>query len=148
MLEQNYRSTQRILDAANAVIANNASRRPKHLWTEQVGGELLTRYHAEDEHDEAAFVAHEIDRLTDPRATASATSPSSTGPTRRAASSRRRWSAGLPYRVVGGVRFYDRREVKDTLAYLRALVNPDDEVSWKRIVNTPSAASATRRWAR
>src|SRR5207247_6810009 len=65
VLEQNYRSTQRILDAANAVIANNAARRPKHLWTEQVGGELITRYHAEDEHDEAAFVVHEIGRLVD-----------------------------------------------------------------------------------
>ena len=65
VLEQNYRSSQRILDAANAVIANNAARRPKHLWTEQVGGELITRYHAEDEHDEAAFVVHEIGRLVD-----------------------------------------------------------------------------------
>src|SRR5207342_387871 len=65
VLEQNYRSTQRILDAANAVILNNAARRPKHLWTEQVGGELITRYHAQDEHDEAAYVAHEIARLTD-----------------------------------------------------------------------------------
>ena len=65
VLEQNYRSTQRILDAANAVIANNAARRPKHLWTEQVGGELIIRYHAEDEHDEAAYVVGEIDRLTD-----------------------------------------------------------------------------------
>ena len=65
VLDQNYRSTQRILDAANAVIANNAARRPKHLWTEQVGGELITRYHAEDEHDEASFVVHEIDRLVD-----------------------------------------------------------------------------------
>src|SRR5262249_46636616 len=65
VLEQNYRSSQRILDAANAVILNNAARRPKHLWTEQVGGELITRYHAQDEHDEAAYVAHEIGRLTD-----------------------------------------------------------------------------------
>ena len=65
VMEQNYRSSQRILDAANAVIANNAARRPKHLWTEQIGGELITRYHAEDEHDEAAFVVHEIGRLVD-----------------------------------------------------------------------------------
>ncbi len=138
VLEQNYRSTQRILDAANAVIANNVDRRPKHLWTEQVGGELITRYHAEDERDEAAFIAHEVARLTD------------TEPYRFAdlavfyrtnAQSRvieeTLVRAGIPYRVVGGVRFYDRREVKDSLAYLRALVNPDDEVSWKRIVNTP-----------
>ena len=65
VLDQNYRSTQRILDAANAVIANNAARRPKHLWTEQVGGELIVRYHGEDEHDEAAFVVREIHRLVD-----------------------------------------------------------------------------------
>jgi DNA helicase II / ATP-dependent DNA helicase PcrA len=138
VLGQNYRSTQRILDAANAVIANNVDRRPKHLWTEQVGGELITRYHAEDERDEAVFVANEIARLTD------------TEPYRYAdlavfyrtnAQSRvieeTLIRAEIPYRVVGGVRFYDRREVKDALAYLRALVNPDDEVSWKRIVNTP-----------
>ena len=87
VLEQNYRSSQRILDAANAVIANNAARRPKHLWTEQVGGELITRYHAEDEHDEASFVVHEIGcGSSTPSTTASATSRSSTAPTRRAAS--------------------------------------------------------------
>ena len=138
VLEQNYRSSQRILDAANAVIANNAARRPKHLWTEQVGGELITRYHAEDEHDEAAFVVHEIDRLVD-------TEDHRFGDVavfyRTNAQSRvieeTLVRAGVPYRVVGGVKFYDRREVKDVLAYLRALVNPDDEVSWRRVVNTP-----------
>jgi len=138
VLEQNYRSTQRILEAANAVIANNAFRKPKHLWTEQVGGELLTRYQAEDEHDEAAFVVNELTRLTD-----------SEGYRFRDIAVFYRTNAqsrvleemlvrgGVPYRVVGGVKFYDRREVKDVLAYLRALVNLDDEVSWKRIVNTP-----------
>ena len=90
VLDQNYRSTQRILDAANAVIANNAARRPKHLWTEQIGGELIVRYHAEDEHDEAQFVVHEINRLADQEGCASATPRSSTGRTPRAASSRRR----------------------------------------------------------
>ena len=127
---QNYRSTQRILDAANAVIANNAARHPKHLWTEQIGGELITQYQAEDEHDEAAFVAHEITRLTD-------TEGQRFGDVavfyRTNAQSRvveeAFVRAGIPYRVVGGVKFYDRREVKDVLAYLRALVNPDDEVS-------------------
>ena len=99
---------------------------PKHLWTEQVGGELITRYHAEDEHDEAAFV---VARDRSPRrrraTTASATSRSSTAPTRRAASSRRRSCApACPYRVVGGVKFYDRREVKDALAYLRGAGEP------------------------
>jgi DNA helicase-2/ATP-dependent DNA helicase PcrA len=120
------------------VIANNAARRPKHLWTEQVGGELITRYHAEDEHDEAAFVVHEIGRLVD-------TEHQRFGDVavfyRTNAQSRvieeTLVRAGVPYRVVGGVKFYDRREVKDILAYLRALVNPDDEVSWRRVVNTP-----------
>jgi DNA helicase-2/ATP-dependent DNA helicase PcrA len=138
LLEQNYRSTQRILDAANAVIANNAARKPKHLWTEQIGGELITQYQADHEHDEAAFVVREIGRLTD------------TEPYRfRDLAVFYRTNAqsrvieetlvrhGVPYRVIGGVKFYDRREVKDALAYLRALVNPDDEVSWKRIANTP-----------
>ncbi len=138
VLEQNYRSTQRILDAANAVIANNAARKPKHLWTEQVGGELITRYQAEDERDEAAFVAHEITRLTDTegcRFSDLAVFYRTNAQSRVIEESLVR--AGIPYRVVGGVKFYDRREVKDALAYLRSLVNPDDEVSWKRIVNTP-----------
>jgi DNA helicase-2/ATP-dependent DNA helicase PcrA len=138
VLEQNYRSTQRILDAANAVILNNAARRPKHLWTEQVGGELITRYHAQDEHDEAAYLAHEIGRLTD---TEGYSFSDLAVFYRTNAQSRvieeTLVRAGHPYRVVGGVRFYDRREVKDSLAYLRALVNPDDEVSWRRIVNVP-----------
>ena len=133
MLEQNYRSTQRILDAANAVIANNAARRPKHLWTEQVGGEPITRYHAEDEHDEAAFV---VARDRPPRRHRGSPLRRHRGllPHQRAEPRHRGDAvrAGVPYRVVGGVKFYDRREVKDMLAYLRALVNPDDEVSWQR----------------
>jgi DNA helicase-2/ATP-dependent DNA helicase PcrA len=138
ILEQNYRSTKHILDAANAVIANNAARKPKHLWTEQVGGELLTRYQAEDERDEAAFVVHETARLTDTeghRFADIAVFYRTNAQSRVIEEAMIR--AGLPYRVVGGVKFYDRREVKDAVAYLRALVNPDDEVSWKRIVNTP-----------
>ncbi len=138
VMEQNYRSSQRILDAANAVIANNAARRPKHLWTEQIGGELITRYHAEDEHDEAAFVVHEIGRLVDTehhRFGDVAVFYRTNAQSRVIEESLVR--SGVPYRVVGGVKFYDRREVKDVLAYLRALVNPDDEVSWRRVVNTP-----------
>jgi DNA helicase-2/ATP-dependent DNA helicase PcrA len=138
VLEQNYRSTQRILDAANAVIANNAARRPKQLWTEQIGGELVTRYHAQDEHDEAAFVVRETMRLVE---TEGHRFDDVAVFYRTNAQSRvieeQLVRAGLPYRVVGGVKFYDRREVKDALAYLRALVNPDDEVSWRRVVNTP-----------
>jgi DNA helicase-2/ATP-dependent DNA helicase PcrA len=138
VLEQNYRSTQRILDAANAVIANNASRKPKQLWTESVAGELITRYHAEDEHDEAAFVAHEISRLTESeghRFEDVAVFYRTNAQSRVIEESLVR--SGIPYRVIGGTKFYDRREVKDAMAYLRALVNPDDEVSWKRIANTP-----------
>ncbi len=138
VMEQNYRSSQNILDAANAVIANNAARRPKHLWTEQIGGELITRYHAEDEHDEAAFVVHEIGRLVDTenyRFGDVAVFYRTNAQSRVVEEGLVR--AGVPYRVVGGVKFYDRREVKDVLAYLRGLVNPDDEVSWRRVVNTP-----------
>ncbi|MEX2555672.1 MAG: DNA helicase PcrA [Actinomycetota bacterium] len=137
-LEQNYRSTQTILSAANAVIENNQMRKPKSLWTETAGGELITRYHAENEHEEAAWIAREIERL-------------------REEDSRRygdialfyRTNAqsrvleeifvrmGVPYRVVGSLKFYDRKEIKDALAYLRVLINPADEVSLRRIINTP-----------
>ncbi len=138
VLDQNYRSTQTILDAANAVIANNAARRPKHLWTEQAGGELITRYHAEDEHDEARFIVSEIDRLVDVehvRYSDVAVFYRTNAQSRVVEESFVR--SGIPYRIVGGTKFYDRREIKDALAYLRALSNPDDEVAWKRIVNVP-----------
>ncbi len=138
VMEQNYRSTQRILDAANAVIANNAARRPKHLWTDEVAGELITRYLAQDEHDEASFVANEITRLAETegcRFNDIAVFYRTNAQSRVVEEMLVR--AGVPYRVFGGLKFYDRREVKDALAYLRALVNPDDEVSWRRVVNTP-----------
>ncbi|HEX2117540.1 MAG TPA: DNA helicase PcrA [Acidimicrobiales bacterium] len=138
VLEQNYRSTSTILDAANAVIANNAMRRPKALWTEQVGGELIRRYFAEDEHEEAAWVAREIHRLHETEnqrwgdmAVFYRTNAQS--PVLEEQLVRQK----IPYRVVGGTRFYDRREVKDALAYLRAVVNPSDEVSVRRVVNVP-----------
>jgi DNA helicase II / ATP-dependent DNA helicase PcrA len=138
VLEQNYRSTQTILDAANAVIANNLLRKPKALWTEQVGGELIQRYHAEDEHDEAAWVAQEMFRLHEGE-------PLRWGEMavfyRTNAQSRvleeHLVRAGIPYRVIGGTRFYDRREIKDALAYLRTTVNPADEVSLRRVLNVP-----------
>jgi DNA helicase II / ATP-dependent DNA helicase PcrA len=146
VLEQNYRSTQTILDAANALIANNAMRKPKALWTEELGGELITQYYAEDEHDEGSWVASQIARLH--------TTIGGTG------SDGRRFAWGdiavfyrtnaqsraveeelvrhdIPYKVVGGTKFYDRREIKDVLAYLRAIANPTDEVSLKRIANVP-----------
>ncbi|MGH8998685.1 MAG: UvrD-helicase domain-containing protein, partial [Acidimicrobiia bacterium] len=138
VLEQNYRSTQTILDAANAVIANNAGRRPKHLWTEAVGGELITRYLGEDERDESRYVAGEIARMVDGadyRYGDLAVFYRTNAQSRVLEETFVR--AGVPYRVVGGVKFYDRREVKDVLAYVRALANPDDEVSLKRIVNVP-----------
>ena len=138
LLEQNYRSTQTILDAANSVISHNLGRKPKDLWTDQGGGEKIIHYHADDETDEAQWVAHEMARLHD--------------------SEQFRWGelavfyrtnaqsrvledylvrVGIPYKVIGGTRFYDRREIKDALAYLRATVNPIDEVSLKRVLNVP-----------
>jgi DNA helicase-2/ATP-dependent DNA helicase PcrA len=137
-LDQNFRSTQTILDAANAVIANNVSRKPKTLWTDRGVGEPITRYRAEDEYDEAAWVAHELGRLHRGQ-------DLSWGDMavfyRTNAQSRALEEAmvrsEVPYQVVGGTKFYDRREVRDVLAFLRVLVNPDDEISWRRIVNVP-----------
>jgi DNA helicase-2/ATP-dependent DNA helicase PcrA len=138
VLDQNYRSTQTILDAANAVIDKNLGRKPKHLWSEKGHGDPIIRYHAQDEGDEAQWVA---------RMCASYTS-----------TDRYRWGdiavfyrtnaqsrvveeafmrMGVPYKVVGGTRFYDRKEVKDAIAYLKAVVNPADEVSLKRVLNEP-----------
>lgn len=138
LLEQNYRSSQTILDAANSVISNNLGRKPKELWTEETGGERIVHYHADDEGDEARWISHELARLHD--------------------GDQYRWKdmavfyrtnaqsrvleehlvrVGIPYKVIGGTRFYDRREIKDALAYLKAVVNPIDEVSMKRVVNTP-----------
>ncbi|MEY2475422.1 MAG: ATP-dependent helicase UvrD/PcrA [Actinomycetota bacterium] len=138
VLEQNYRSTQTILDAANAVIANNAMRKPKALWTEQVGGELITRYHAEDEHDEASWVVSEMSRLhTYEHLTWGEMAIFYRTNAQSRVFEEHLVKQGVPYKVVGGTKFYDRREVKDVLAYLRAVVNPSDEVSIKRIVNVP-----------
>ncbi|MHB8466695.1 MAG: DNA helicase PcrA [Acidimicrobiales bacterium] len=138
VLEQNYRSTQTILDAANAVIANNMRRKPKVLWSEAGAGAPITHYQAESEHDEAAFVAHEIARLhdVDHLAWADAAVFYRTNAQSRVVEEElvRR---SIPYKVIGGTRFYDRKEIKDALAYLRGVVNPADEVSLKRIVNVP-----------
>jgi DNA helicase II / ATP-dependent DNA helicase PcrA len=138
LLEQNYRSTQTILDAANAVIANNFGRKPKELWTDQGEGARIRRYHADDEADEAQWVAHEIARLHD---AGEARWGDIAVFYRTNAQSRvleeRLMRVGIPYVVIGGTRFYDRREVKDALAYLKAVVNPVDEVSVKRVINVP-----------
>ncbi|MFM8836917.1 MAG: 3'-5' exonuclease, partial [Actinomycetota bacterium] len=138
VLAQNYRSTQTILDAANAVISNNEERKPKQLWTDIGAGELVVRYCADDEYDEAQFAVSQLAKLKK--------------------SQGRQWSdmamfyrtnaqsrvleeslmqAGVPYKVIGGTRFYDRREIKDALAYIRCAANPLDEVSLKRILNVP-----------
>ncbi len=153
-LDQNFRSTQTILDAANAVIANNVSRKPKTLWTEGGEGERITRYRAEDESDEASWVANELGRLHREHGLAwggMAVFYRTNAQSR--ALEEALVAAEVPYKVVGGTRFYDRREVKDVLAYLRVLVNPDDEVSWRRIVNVPkrgvgdTSVERLARWA-
>jgi DNA helicase-2/ATP-dependent DNA helicase PcrA len=137
VLEQNYRSTQTILDAANSVIANNVTRKAKELWTDSGSGHAIVRYHADDEGDEAQWVAHEISRLHDEgdRWGDCAVFYRTNAMSRVVEEQMMR--NGIPYKVVGGTRFYDRREVKDALAYLRAVINPVDEVSVKRVLNVP-----------
>ena len=138
LLEQNYRSTQNILSAANAVVSRNAGRKPKNLWSDQGAGPLITGYVADNEHDEAAFVAAEVDRLADE----GEATPGQVAVFYRTNAQSRVFEeifirTGLPYKVVGGVRFYERREVRDLLAYLRLLANPEDLVSLRRILNVP-----------
>ena len=138
ILDQNYRSTQTILDAANAVIDHNVERKPKSLWTDSGMGERIIRYHAEDEGDEATWVAGTALQLHSDDAT---NFREMAVLYRTNAQSRVIEEAfmrlGVPYKVVGGTRFYDRREVKDAMAYLKAVINPADEVSVKRVLNVP-----------
>jgi DNA helicase II / ATP-dependent DNA helicase PcrA len=145
LLEQNYRSTQTILTAANAVIVQNAGRKPKNLWSDAGDGAQIVGYVADSEHDEAQYVAGEIDRLSD----------SGEGRYRDAAVFYRTNAqsrafeevfirVGLPYKVVGGVRFYERREVRDAIAYLRAISNRADDVSVRRILNVPKRGIGDR----
>ncbi|MDA3630121.1 UvrD-helicase domain-containing protein [Saccharopolyspora oryzae] len=145
LLEQNYRSTQTILSAANAVIRRNPNRRDKRLWSDAGDGEPIVGYVADNEHDEAAFVAGEIDRLVD----AGDATFNDIAVFYRTNNQSRVFEEvfirlGLPYRVVGGVRFYERREVRDALAYLRVLDNPDDTVSLRRILNVPKRGIGDR----
>jgi DNA helicase-2/ATP-dependent DNA helicase PcrA len=138
VLEQNYRSTQTILSVANAVISRNPNRKPKNLWSDAGDGDRIVGYVADDEHDEAQFVADEIDSLSDREAAR----PGEVAIFYRTNAQSRVFEeifirVGMPYRVVGGVRFYERREVRDALAYLRLLVNPTDTVSLRRILNVP-----------
>ena len=145
LLEQNYRSTQNILSAANAVISHNSARREKRLWTDEGSGEPIVGYVADDEHDEASFISQEIDRLVD----ANGYRPGDVAVFYRTNAQSRSVEEvfirmGMPYKVVGGVRFYERREVRDALAYLRAIANPGDEVSLRRILNVPKRGIGDR----
>ena len=137
VLDQNYRSTETILDAANAVIANNAKRKPKHLWSERGEGEPLYHYQAEDEHDEAGMVADELNHLEDVGYRLGQVAVFYRTNAQSRVLEEVMVRRGIPYTVVGSVRFYERREVKDVLAYLRAVVNPTDEVALKRVINVP-----------
>ena len=145
LLEQNYRSTQTILSAANAVIARNLNRKPKNLWSDAGSGWPIVGYVADNEHDEATFVSQTVDELSDARHA----KPRDVAVFYRTNAQSRVFEevfirVGLPYKVVGGVRFYERREVRDALAYLRMLANPDDVVSLRRIVNTPKRGIGDR----
>ncbi|MFE3500790.1 DNA helicase PcrA [Kitasatospora sp. NPDC059146] len=145
LLEQNYRSTQTILSAANAVIERNANRREKKLWTAGDHGEKVVGYVADDEHGEAQFIADEIDRLTDK----GEAKPGDVAIFYRTNAQSRVFEevfirVGLPYKVVGGVRFYERKEVRDVLAYLRVLSNPEDTVPLRRILNVPKRGIGER----
>ena len=145
MLEQNYRSTQTILDAANAVISNNEGRKPKKLWTALGKGDPIVGYAADNAQQEAQWVANEIARL---HAEESISYSDMAIMYRANAQSRSLEealiNAGLPYQLVGGTKFYERREIKDALAYLQALVNPDDDVNLRRILNVPKRGLGDR----
>ena len=145
LLEQNYRSTQNILSAANAVISRNSGRKPKRLWTDSGAGAQIVAYVADNEHEEARFVAEEIDRLGD----SDGVRPGDVAVFYRANAQSRALEevlirVGLPYKVVGGTRFYERREIKDAVAYLRAIANPDDDVNLRRILNVPKRGLGDR----
>ncbi|QKT06410.1 UvrD-helicase domain-containing protein [Gordonia sp. X0973] len=143
LLEQNYRSTQTILSAANAVIAQNPNRRPKRLWTDSGDGDPIVGYVADSDRDEATFIAGEIDALSDYSIGGSSSRAYSDIAVfyRTNTGSRALEEVfvrhGIPYKVVGGTKFYERKEVRDVIAYLRTVANPDDTVSLRRILNTP-----------
>ena len=137
LLEQNYRSTQNILSAANAVIARNTGRRAKNLWTASGDGALITLDAADSEHDEARFVVGEIDRLADSGVEWGDIAVFYRTNAQSRALEELLVRQGIPYRVVGGTRFYERREIKDALAYLQVISNPDDTVAARRVLNVP-----------
>ena len=136
-LERNYRSTQNILDAASAVIANNTDRKEKRLWTEQGRGDLVTYFRGEDELEEASFIARELRKEMTSRRDATVAILYRLNSQSRALEDQL-MRDGTPYRIIGGVRFYERKEVKDALSYLKLIINPHDDVSFRRVVNVPS----------
>ncbi len=145
LLEQNYRSTQNILNAANAVISRNPGRKDKRLWTAEGAGAKIIGYVGENEHEEAKFIAAEIDKLADKEGI----KPKDVAVFYRTNAQSRSLEeilmrVGLPYKVVGGTRFYERKEIKDALAYLRTVANPDDDVSLRRIFNEPKRGLGAR----
>jgi DNA helicase-2/ATP-dependent DNA helicase PcrA len=144
LLEQNYRSTQAILDAADAVIAKNPGRHPRKLWTERAGGDLITTYDAYSDEEEGEFVARETSRLgAEGRSLADVAVLYRTNAQSRAVEEalvRHR----IPYRLIGGVRFYQRREIKDLIAYFRLAQNPNDEASLLRVINVPGRGIGDR----
>lgn len=145
MLEQNYRSTQTILDAANAVIAKNENRKPKKLWTALGKGDPIIGYAADNAQQEAGYIASEITRLH----TEEGIAYSDMAIMYRANAQSRSLeeamiNANLPYQLVGGTKFYERREVKDAIAYLQAIVNPADDVNMRRILNVPKRGLGAR----
>ena len=145
LLEQNYRSTQNILSAANAVISQNADRRDKKLWTAEGDGAPIVGYAAENEHEEARFIAEEIDRLQDEHGIR----PGDVAVFYRTNAQSRSLEeilmrVGLPYKVVGGTRFYERKEIKDAISYLRAIANPSDDITVRRIINEPKRGIGDR----
>ena len=145
LLEQNYRSTQNILSAANSVIAQNSGRRDKKLWTAEGSGAPITGYAAENEHEEARFIAEEIDRLQDEHGVR----PGDVAVFYRTNAQSRSLEeilmrVGLPYKVVGGTRFYERKEIKDVISYLRAIANPADDINVRRVINEPKRGIGDR----
>jgi len=145
LLEQNYRSTQNILSAANAVISKNSGRRAKNLWTSSGEGAKIIGYTADDEYGEARYIVSEIDRLGDLKEAL----PKDVAIFYRANAQSRAIEeilirVGLPYKIVGGTRFYERKEIKDAVSYLHAIINPDDDINLRRIINEPKRGIGDR----
>ncbi|MFC7457180.1 UvrD-helicase domain-containing protein [Brachybacterium sp. GCM10030267] len=144
VLEQNYRSTQRILSAANALIEGNEGRRKKNLWTDQGDGDQITLYVADDEQAEARYIGRQIDALVDDGRSAGDIAIFYRANAQSRALEDQLIRVGLPYRVIGGTRFYERREIKDAVAYLQVLANPADEINLRRILNVPKRGIGDR----